>query len=51
MRSLDVLADEKLMNEIKPEIEKLERGGEDGFNKYIRKLMTHQLPQPQNGVW
>lgn len=51
MRSLDVLADEKLMNEIKPEIEKLERGGEDGFNKYIRKLMTHQLPQPQSGVW
>lgn len=51
MRSLDVLDDEKLLNEILPEIEKQERSEEDGFNKYIRRLMTRQLPQPQTSVW
>ena len=51
MHTLDVLHDKKLLKNIKPEIEKLEKSEEDGFNKYIRKLMTHQLPQPQTGVW
>ena len=51
MRSLDVLNDENLVNEIELQIEKLEKGEEDGFNRYIRKLMTYQLPQPQSDVW
>lgn len=51
MRPLDVLNDEKLLGEISREIEKLERDDKDGFNKYIRELMTYQLPQPQTGVW
>lgn len=51
MRSLDVLDDENLLYQMKPEIEKMERQGPDGFNKYIRKLMTYQLPQPQTDVW
>jgi hypothetical protein len=51
MRSLDVLEDERLINEVGPQIEKLEKSEKDGFNRYIRKLMTYQLPQPQNDVW
>jgi radical SAM superfamily enzyme YgiQ (UPF0313 family) len=51
MHSLDVLEDEKLLNKIKPEIEKLEKNEPDGFNRYIRKLMTYQLPQPQTDIW
>ena len=51
MHSLDVLDNEKLVNEIKCEIEKLENKEPDGFNKYIRKLMTYQLPQLQRDVW
>jgi len=51
MRSLDVLNDEKLLSEIKQEIDKLKRSEPDGFNKYIRSLMTHQLPQPQTDIW
>ena len=50
MRSLDVLQDEKLMEGLKKEIEILEKE-EDGFNKHIRTLMSHQLPQLQTGCW
>jgi hypothetical protein len=35
-----------------PEIEKLEsRGGEGGFDEYVRMLKTRQLPQPQTDDW
>ncbi|MCX5805232.1 MAG: radical SAM protein [Proteobacteria bacterium] len=49
--ALNVVQDEGVMKKILPEIEKLERGEEDGFNKYIETLMSYQLPQPQTDEW
>jgi radical SAM superfamily enzyme len=48
---LDVVRDEGAMRRILPEIEKLERSGEDGVNNHIRHLMTYQLPQLQTDEW
>jgi hypothetical protein len=48
---IDVVKEPKVMAELLPEIEKLEKRGEDGFNQYIRHLMTYQLPQPQTDTW
>lgn len=50
-RPIDVVKNEKVLKDISREIEKLEKGEEDGFNKYIRMLMTYQLPQPQTDNW
>lgn len=50
-RSIDAVRDEKLMKQILPEIRKLDEREEDGFNKYIRTLMSYQLPQPQTENW
>ncbi len=35
------------MKKILPEIEKLEQGDPDGFNRYIDTLMSYMIPQPQ----
>ncbi len=51
MRPLEVLDDENLIAQALPQIEKLEKDGPDGFNKYIRHLMTYQLPQLQTDKW
>lgn len=51
MRSLDVVQDEKLIKRLGKDIEKLEKQEEDGFNKYIRMLMSYQLPQLQTDTW
>ncbi|MCX8021474.1 MAG: radical SAM protein [Syntrophorhabdaceae bacterium] len=48
---LSIVKDESLMKKIRPEIERLERQGKDGFNRYIAHLMTYQLPQPQTDNW
>jgi radical SAM superfamily enzyme len=48
---IDVVKDPKVMEQIRPEIEKLQKRGGDGFNKYIQHLMTYQLPQPQTDTW
>jgi radical SAM superfamily enzyme len=48
---IDVVKDPKVMEQLTPEIEKLEQRGEEGFNKYIHYLMTYQLPQPQTDNW
>jgi hypothetical protein len=48
---VDAVLNEELMKQILPEIEKLEKSGEDGFNKYIQLLMSYQLPQPQTENW
>ena len=48
---MDVVLDEATMNKIRPEIEKLEKNREDGFNKYIQHLMSFQIPQPQTDNW
>jgi radical SAM superfamily enzyme len=44
---LEIVLDEKVMKEVLPEIEKLERGDPDGFNRYIETLMSYMIPQPQ----
>ena len=48
---IDVVKDEGLIKQVLPEIEKLEKSGNDGFNKYIQLLMSYQLPQPQTASW
>ncbi len=48
---LDVVRDAGVLAKVLPEIERLEKGGEDGFNKYIDILKSHQLPQPQTDDW
>ena len=39
------------MKRLREDIAGLEGGEEDGFNRYIRELMSYQLPQPQTEVW
>jgi histone acetyltransferase (RNA polymerase elongator complex component) len=51
MRSLDVVHDQKLIDGLKGDIEALEKGEKDGFNKHIRQLMTYQIPQLQTDCW
>jgi len=48
---VEVVLDEQVMREILPQIEKLEKTGDNGFNKYIQHLMSYQLPQPQTDNW
>jgi radical SAM superfamily enzyme YgiQ (UPF0313 family) len=48
---IDAVHNEGLMKQIVPEIERLEKSGKDGFNKYIQLLMSYQLPQPQTENW
>jgi radical SAM superfamily enzyme len=44
---LDIVFDEKVMKQVLSEIEKLERGDPDGFNRSIDTLMSYMIPQPQ----
>jgi len=44
---VEIVLDEKVMKEVRPQIEKLERGDPDGFNRYIETLMSYMIPQPQ----
>jgi hypothetical protein len=49
---LSVVKDQNVLDQVVPEIEKLEKtGGEYGFDDYIRMLKTYQLPQPQTDHW
>jgi radical SAM superfamily enzyme len=49
---LSVVNDQHVLDQVVPEIEKLEKGrGERGFDEYIRMLKTCQLPQPQTENW
>jgi radical SAM superfamily enzyme len=49
---LNVVYDQNVLDQVVPEIEKLEgSGGEHGFEEYIRMLKTYQLPQPQTDNW
>lgn len=48
---IDVVLNEATIQQIRPEIEKLEKNGEEGFNKYIQHLMSFQIPQPQTDNW
>jgi hypothetical protein len=44
---VEIVLDEEVMKQVLPEIESLERGGPDGFNRYIETLMSYMIPQPQ----
>jgi len=44
---IDIVLDERVMKQVLPEVEKLERGEPDGFNRYIETLMSYMIPQPQ----
>ena len=48
---VDVVYDEDVLKQVLPEIEKIEKGGKEGFKKYIQHLMSYQLPQPQTDNW
>ena len=48
---IEIVYDQKVIDQVMPEVEKLEKDGDDGFNKYIQLLMSHQLPQPQTEEW
>lgn len=49
---LSVVQDQNVLDQVVPEIEKLEKnGGEHAFEEYIRTLKTYQLPQPQTTTW
>lgn len=48
---ISIVHDESVMKRIRPEIDKLEKSGEEGFNKYIQHIMSYQLPQPQTDNW
>jgi radical SAM superfamily enzyme YgiQ (UPF0313 family) len=50
-RSLDVVRDPEALKQLSLEVEKLEKKEKDGFNGYIRMLMSSQLPQPQTDKW
>lgn len=46
---IDVVLDEGVMEQLLPEIQRLEKSGPDGFNRHIELLMSHMIPQPQTG--
>jgi radical SAM superfamily enzyme YgiQ (UPF0313 family) len=49
---LSVVYDQNVLDQVVPEIEKIERNGvEHGFDEYIRMLKTYQLPQSQTDNW
>ncbi len=50
-RPLEAVLDKGLMKRLTEEIERLQESEEDGFNRYIRLIMSHQLPQPQTDFW
>ena len=47
----DLVREKSMLDQISSEIEKMEKNGKDEFNKYIRHLMSYQLPQPQTDNW
>lgn len=49
--SIDTVRDEALAKRLSKEIGDLERQEQDGFNKYIRMLMSRQIPQLQTECW
>jgi len=48
---LSVVRDGAVLNQVVPEIEKLEKEGQEGFDRYIDVLKSYQLPQPQTDDW
>ncbi|MBA4416942.1 MAG: radical SAM protein [Syntrophus sp. (in: bacteria)] len=48
---IDVVSDETVMKQIRPEIAKLEKNGDNGVYKHIQDIMASQIPQPPTGEW
>jgi radical SAM superfamily enzyme YgiQ (UPF0313 family) len=48
---LSVVQNERVMEEIAAEIEKLKSRGPDAFQEYVNRLKSFQLPQPQTDNW
>lgn len=48
---LDVVNDKSVLDQVIPEIEKLEKNGPKAFDDYIDVLKSYQLPQPQTDDW
>jgi hypothetical protein len=49
---IEIVRNEEVVKKVLPEIEKLEKGDPDGFNRYIATLMSYTIPQPQtDGDW
>ena len=46
-----VVEDQSVLDQVIPEIEKLEKDGEGAFDRYIDVLKSYQLPQPQTEDW
>ncbi|HVN95073.1 MAG TPA: radical SAM protein [Syntrophorhabdaceae bacterium] len=44
---VEIVYDKEVMQKVLPEIEKLEAGDPQGFDRYIATLMTYTIPQPQ----
>jgi radical SAM superfamily enzyme len=44
---LDIVNNEDVIKRVLPEIERLERGDAEGFNRHIATLMSYTIPQPQ----
>ena len=44
---IDIVLDEKVLKQVMSEIEKLEHGDPEGFNRTIETLMSYMIPQPQ----
>jgi radical SAM superfamily enzyme YgiQ (UPF0313 family) len=44
---LDIVFDKEVIRKTLPEIERLEAGDAEGFNRYIATLMSYTIPQPQ----
>jgi radical SAM superfamily enzyme len=51
LHPIDVVKDPRVMEQLLPEIERIAKLGDDGFNAYIQHLKTYQLPQPQTDNW
>jgi radical SAM superfamily enzyme len=44
---LEIVHNEDVIKKVLPEIERLERGDAEGFNRHIATLMSYTIPQPQ----
>jgi radical SAM superfamily enzyme len=44
---LEIVHSEEVIKKVLPEIERLERGDAEGFNRHIETLMSYTIPQPQ----
>jgi len=51
MMDLSVIKDKDVVEQAAIKIKSLESREADGFNKYVRRLMSFQLPQPQTDAW